>query len=306
AAIQEASLRGQIAATNKLIQIVTDVLKTLRDQLRIGVISEANVLTQETALAQIEETLPPLRQKLAQQRHLISALKGSFPSEEPPQRFELAALHLPRDLPVSVPSQLVEQRPDVRAAEANMQSTSARIGVAVANRLPNIALTGGIGTSAVTIDALFGPGSGIWNISGDFLATIFHGGTLFQQEVAASEALDQASAQYRGVVIAAFKNVADSLTALQNDAVALQKAVDFERSAAKALEITRRRLQLGDISYLEVLTAQQNYQQELLVLVVAQSNRPRIPQHCFRRWAGAGGTATMSSHRNQQLSFPAG
>src|SRR5262249_51455619 len=112
--------------------------------------------------------------------------------------------------------------------------------------------------------------------------------------------------QYRGVVIAAFKNVADSLTALQNDAVALQKAVDFERSAAKALEITRRRLQLGDISYLEVLTAQQNYQQELLVLVVAQSNRPRIPQHCFRRWAGAGGTATMSSHRNQQLSFPAG
>jgi NodT family efflux transporter outer membrane factor (OMF) lipoprotein len=210
---------------------------------------------------------------LAQQRHLISALTGSFPSEEPPQRFELAALHLPRDLPVSVPSQLVEQRPDVRAAEAHMQSTSALIGVAVANRLPNIALTGGVGTSALTIDALFGPGSGIWSIGGDLLAKIFHGGTLFQQEVAASEAFDQASAQYRSVVIGAFKNVADSLTALQNDAVALQKAVDFERSAAKALAITRRRLQIGDISYLEVLTAQQNYQQALLVLVVAQSNR---------------------------------
>jgi NodT family efflux transporter outer membrane factor (OMF) lipoprotein len=273
AAIQEASLRGQIAATNKLIKIESDVLHTLRDQLKIGVVSEANVLTQETALAQVEETLPPLQQKLAQQRHLISALTGGFPSQEPPEKFELAVLHLPRDLPVSVPSQLVEQRPDVRAAEANMQSTSALIGVAVANRLPNVALTGGIGTNALAIDQLLVPGANIWSIGGTVLAPLFHGGTLFQREVAASEAFDQASAQYRSVVITAFTNVADSLTALKYDAVALQKAVDFESSAAKALTITRQRLQLGDISYLETLTAQQNYQQALLVLVVAQSNR---------------------------------
>jgi NodT family efflux transporter outer membrane factor (OMF) lipoprotein len=273
AAIQEASLRGQIAATKKLIQIVTDVLHTLRNQLKLGIVSEANILTQETALAQTEETLPPLQQKLEQQRHLISALTGGLPTQEPPEKFELAALHLPRDLPVSLPSQLVEQRPDVRAAEANMQSTSALIGVAVANRLPNISLTGGVGTNALSIDQLFGPGSGIWSIGGAVLAPIFHGGALFQKEVAASEAFDQASSQYRSVVIAAFKNVADSLTALQNDAIALQKAVEFESSAAKTLTITRQRLQIGDISYLEMLTAQQNYQQALISLVVAQSNR---------------------------------
>jgi NodT family efflux transporter outer membrane factor (OMF) lipoprotein len=273
AAIQEASLRGQIAATKKLIGIATDLLGTLRKQLAVGVISESEVLTQETSLAQIEQTLPPLQRQLAVQRHLLSALTGCLPSEEPPEKFELAALHLPRDLPVSVPSQLVEQRPDLRAAEANMQYTSALIGVAVANRLPNISLTGGIGTNALSIDQLFGPGSGTWSIGGAVLAPIFHGGTLFEREVAAREAFDQASSQYRSVVITAFKNVADSLTALQTDAVALQKAVAFETTAAKTLDIARKRLLIGEISYLEMLTAQQNYQQALLNLVQAQANR---------------------------------
>jgi NodT family efflux transporter outer membrane factor (OMF) lipoprotein len=273
AAVQEAALRGQIAATIKLIKIATDLLQTLRKQANVGVISESEVLTQETSLAQIEQTLPPLQRQLAQQRHLLSALTGGLPSQEPPEKFELAALHLPRDLPVSLPSQLVEQRPDVRAAEANMQYTSALIGVAVANRLPNISLSGSRGTNALSIDQLFGPGTSTWSIAGTVLAPIFHGGTLYEREVAAREAFDQASSQYRSVVITAFKNVADSLTALQTDAVALQKAVAFESAAAKALEIARKRLLIGDISYLEVLTAQQNYQQALLTLVLAQANR---------------------------------
>ncbi len=273
AAIQEASLRGQIAATNKLIKIATDLLHTLRKQSAVGVISESEVLTQETSLAQIEQILPPLQRQLAQQRHLLSALTGGLPNEEPPEKFELAALHLPRDLPVSLPSQLVEQRPDLRAAEANMQFTSALIGVAVANQLPNISLSGGMGTNALSIDQLFGPGTSTWSIAGTALMPIFHGGTLYEREVAAREAFDQASPQYRSVVITAFKNVADSLTALQIDAVALQKAVAFESAAAKTLEIARKHLLIGDISYLEVLTAQQNYQQALLTLVIAKSNR---------------------------------
>jgi NodT family efflux transporter outer membrane factor (OMF) lipoprotein len=273
AAVQEASLRGQIAATYKLIKIATDTLHTLRNQLDLGVVSQANVLTQETTLAQIEQTLEPLQRQLSQQRHLISALTGGLPSEEPPEKFELADLHLPHDLPVSLPSQLVEQRPDVRAAEANMHSASALIGVAVANRLPNIPLTAGVGTNALSVDQLFAPGSSTWSIAGTALTPIFHGGTLFERQVAASEAFDQASSQYRSVVITAFKNVADSLTALQTDAVALQKAVAFESAAAKTLATTRRRLQIGDISYLEMLTAQQNYQQALITLVIAQSNR---------------------------------
>jgi NodT family efflux transporter outer membrane factor (OMF) lipoprotein len=273
AAVEEASLRGRIAATIKLIRIASDLLQTLRKQAAVGVISEAEVLTQETSLAQIEQTLPPLQRQLAQQRHLLSALTGGLPNEEPPERFELAALHLPRDLPVSLPSELVEQRPDLRAAQANMQYTSALIGVAVANRLPNISLTGGAGSNALIFDKLLGAGSNTWSIAGTVLQPIFDGGILFEREVAAREAFDQASSQYRSVVITAFKNVADSLTALQTDAVALQKAVAYEIAAAKTLDIARKRLLIGDISYLEVLTAQQNYQQALLNLVLAQANR---------------------------------
>jgi NodT family efflux transporter outer membrane factor (OMF) lipoprotein len=273
AAIQEASLRGQLAATYKLIKIETDLLHVLRDQLSAGVISEAEISTQEATLAQTEQALPPLQQQLAQQRHLLSALTGGLPNEEPPEKFELAALRLPRDLPVSLPSKLVEQRPDVRAAEENMHSASAQIGVAVANRLPNISLTAAYGVNSLSVDQLFAPGTNTWSLGGAALMPLLHGGTLLERELAARENFDQASSQYRSAVITAFRNVADSLTALEHDAQALQKAVAFEKAAGKTLNITRRRLQIGEINYLELLNAQQTYQRALITLVITQTNR---------------------------------
>jgi len=273
AAVQEAALRGQIAVTYKLINIATDSLHLLRDQAKLGAISEVDILAQEAALAQIEQTLPPLQRQLAQQRHLLSALSGGLPSQEPPEKFELEGLHLPRNLPVSLPSQLVEQRPDLRAAEEQMHYTGALIGVAVANRLPNISLSASYGVNALSVDQLFTPGSNFWSVGGAALMPIFHGGTLFEREVAAREAFEQAQSQYRSVVITAFRNVADCLTALQTDAVALQKAVAFESAAAKTLALTRRRLQIGEINYLELLNAQQTYQRALITLVFAQSSR---------------------------------
>jgi NodT family efflux transporter outer membrane factor (OMF) lipoprotein len=273
AAVQEASLRGQIDATQSLIKIATDVLRLLRTQFNAGQIAEADVVAQEAALAQIEQTLSPLQRQLAQQRHLLSALTGGLPNKEPPEKFELAALRLPRDLPVSVPSQLVQQRPDLRAAEGNLHAASALIGVAVANRLPNLTLTANVGSTAPMIEQLFSPGSGSWAIAGSVLQPIFHGGTLYQREVAARATFEQTSSQYRSTVITAFQNVADSLSALENDAVALQKAVTAENAANRSLTIARRRLELGDINYLLVLTAQQTYLQALLVRVQAQANR---------------------------------
>jgi NodT family efflux transporter outer membrane factor (OMF) lipoprotein len=272
-AIQEASLRGQIAATYKLIKVETDVLHVLRDQLSAGVISEVEISTQEATLAQTEQALPPLEQQLAQQRHLLSALTGGLPSQEPPEKFELAALHLPRELPVSLPSKLVEQRPDVRAAEENMHSASALIGVAVANRLPNLSLTASYGVNALSVDQLFAPGASTWGLGATALMPLLHGGTLLEKEQAARETYEQASSQYRSAVITAFRNVADSLTALQNDAMALQKSVAFEKAAGKTLDITRRRLRIGEVNYLELLNAQQVYQRALIKSVVAQSNR---------------------------------
>jgi NodT family efflux transporter outer membrane factor (OMF) lipoprotein len=214
-----------------------------------------------------------LQKQLSQQRDLLAALSGGFPSDRLSQKFLLAGLHLPRDLPLSLPSQVVEQRPDVRAAEANLQSASAQIGVAIANRLPNITLSGAIGSTGVAVDQLFTPGFGFWNATGGVTQPLFHGGTLLHRELAAKAAFEQASAQYRSTVITAFQNVADSLRAIQSDAVALQKAVDSERASAKSLDITRKRMTLGDINYLGLLNAQQTYQQALLSLVQAKAAR---------------------------------
>jgi NodT family efflux transporter outer membrane factor (OMF) lipoprotein len=273
AAVQEASLRGQIEATQSLIKIATDVLQLLRTQFNAGLISEADVVTQEAALAQIEQTLPPLQRQLEQQRHLLSALTGGLPNQEPPEKFTLAGLKLPRGLPVSVPSQLVQQRPDLRAAEENLHSASALIGVAVANRLPNVTLTANVGSAAPMIAQLFSPGTGSWSLAGSVLQPIFDAGTLYQREVAARATFEQASSQYRSTVITAFQNVADSLSALRNDAVALQKAVAAENAANRSLTIARRRLELGDINYILVLNAQQTYFQTLLTRVQAQAAR---------------------------------
>jgi NodT family efflux transporter outer membrane factor (OMF) lipoprotein len=273
AAVQEASLRGQIAATQRIIKIESDVLDLLQRQRELGQVAEADVATQQAALAQVQQTLPPLQKQLAQQRDLLAALSGGFPSDRLTQRFELASLRLPRDLPVSLPSKLVQQRPDIRAAEANLQSASAQIGVAIANRLPNITLTATTGSTALAVDQLFTPGTGFWSAAGTVTQPIFHGGTLLHRELAAKATYDQAAAQYRGVVITAFQNVADVLRAIQSDAVALQRAVAFESAAAKSLEIARKRLELGDINYLSLLTAQQAYQQALINLAQSKAGR---------------------------------
>jgi NodT family efflux transporter outer membrane factor (OMF) lipoprotein len=273
AAVQEASLRGQIDATESIIKIERDLLSVMQNQFHLGKIAEGDVVAQQAALAQVEQTLPPLQKQLLQQRDLIAALIGGFPNARIPEKFLLAELRLPRDLPVSLPSKLVEQRPDIRAAEANLQSASAQIGVAVANRLPNITLSGNIGSTALSLDQLFTPGFGFWTATGAVTQPLFHGGALLHKELAAEAAFDQAAAQYKSTVHVAFQNVADSLRAIQTDAVALQKAVASEAAAAKSLDITRKRLQLGDITYLGVLNAQQTYQQAVLSLVQAKAAR---------------------------------
>jgi NodT family efflux transporter outer membrane factor (OMF) lipoprotein len=273
AAVQEASLRGQIVATQQIIKIERDVLGLLREQRKAGQIAELDVVAQEAALAQVEQTLPPLQKQLAQQRDLVAALAGGFPSDRIFEKFELAALRLPRDLPVSLPSKLIEQRPDIKAAEANLHAAAAQIGVAIANRLPNITLTGTAGSTAPAIDQLFASGTEWWQITGAVTQPIFRGGTLFHRELAAKAAFDQAAAQYRSTVIQGFQNVADALRAIQSDAVALQKAVASERAAARSLEIVRGRMRLGEINYVGLLVAQQTYQQALLSLALAKAAR---------------------------------
>jgi len=273
AAVQEASLRGQIAATEEIIKVETEQLGILRHRLGLGDVAGADVAAQEAALAQAEATLPPLRKQLAQQRDLLTALAGRLPSEEVAQKFDLASLQLPQDLPVSLPSKLVEQRPDIQAAQANLHAASAQVGVAIANMLPQITLSANIGTVATQANELFQPFNGFWTLAGGFAQPIFEGGSLLHKTRAARANLEQEAAQYRSTVITAFQNVADTLHALQNDADALKASLAAERAAAESLAIARKQLQLGDISYLALLNAEQTYQQAAINLAQARANR---------------------------------
>ena len=273
AAIQEAAFRGQIAATKRIIEIQSRLLELLQRQYALGQVAVLDVAAQEAALAQVQATLPPLEKQLAQQRDLLARLVGRFPNETLDGEFELSSLQLPQELPVSLPSKLVAQRPDVRSAEEQLHSASAEIGVSIANRLPNISLSANAGSSATAINQLFTSGTGFWALAGNLTQPIFQGGTLLHRQRAAEAAYDQAAAQYRSVVLTAFQNVADTLHAIRYDADALKAAVAAERAADKSLSIARRQLELGDISYLAILNSEQTYQQAMINLVQALANR---------------------------------
>jgi len=273
AALQEAALRAQVSATEEIAKLLSEQVALMQKQLELGAIAEATVIQQRVVLAQAQASLAPMQKQLAQQRNLLTALAGAYPSNEVAQKFDFASLTLPIELPVSLPSKLVRQRPDIRAAEAQLHAASAEIGVATANMLPQFTINGDAGSVATTMASLFTTGTGFWTVSANIAQPIFQGGTLLHRRRAAEAAYDQAAAQYRSTVIAAMQNVADSLRALQHDAVALKAALDAKVLAEDSLSIARRQLQLGDISYFALLTAEQAYFQTTLVLVQAQSNR---------------------------------
>jgi NodT family efflux transporter outer membrane factor (OMF) lipoprotein len=273
AAIQEASLRAQTDATRRIIAINTNLVQILRAQFAKGYASRLAVAAQESQFAQIEATLPPLLKQLAQQRDLLAALSGGFPSEDLPEKFELSSLQLPEELPVSLPSQLVEQRPDVRQAEENLHAASAQIGVAVANRLPNITLTGNAGSTALAIDQVFGSGTGFWGLGAAVTQPIFQGGALLHKERAARAAYVQAAEQYRSTVHTAFQNVADTLNVLEQDANALKTAAAATDAAKVTLDLTRQQTQVGYANNVTLLNAEQAYQQTLISLAQAQAAR---------------------------------
>jgi NodT family efflux transporter outer membrane factor (OMF) lipoprotein len=273
AAINEASLRGQIDATNQLISINTRMVDTLRQQLKAGYTNMSEVAAQEAALAQAKATLPQLRKALAQQRDLLAALAGTYPSEGPRETFRLADLHLPVALPVSLPSQLIEQRPDVRAAEEQLHSAGAQIGVATANTLPTFTISADGGFMNTALSHLLAPQNIFWNLAGNATQTIFDGGTLLHQLEGAKDIYQAAAWTYRGTVIGAVQNVADTLRALQSDADALRAARDFERAAKTSFDLANQQIQNGNANVLLLLNAQQTYLQSVIQVVQAQAAR---------------------------------
>ena len=273
AAVQEAATRAQIGATERMVDIETEQLQILRKEVELGAIADADASAQEVLLAQTVALLAPLRKQLALQRDALAVLLGRLPSQGAPVTPDLDALQLPAALPLSLPSTLVEQRPDVRIAEEQLHAASAGVGVALADMLPQISLSASLGGTATRLGSMFAAGNQFWSAGASLSQTLFAGGALYHRERAAVAAFDQAGAQYRGAVLAAFQNVADSLQALVFDADAYKANHDAEAAAQRSLAYARHALDLGSVSYLALLNADQAYQQALVNRVQAQANR---------------------------------
>ena len=272
-AFREASLREEIRATREIVAAQERQLQLMDKQLALGAISRADVLGQRAQVAQIRATLPPLEKALAQTRNQLAVLIGRFPGDAGLPQLDLAGFRLPQVLPVSLPSDLVQQRPDIRAAETILRQTNARIGVAQALMFPQLTLSASYGSGATSTANLFDPGTQLWSVGANLLQPLFHAGQLQARKRGAVAAYDQAFAQYQQTVLGAFQNVADVLLALEFDAVALKAQAEAEAAARESLEVTRGQLQFGATSYVALLNAQRQYELARIALVRAQVAR---------------------------------
>jgi NodT family efflux transporter outer membrane factor (OMF) lipoprotein len=299
AAIQEASTRAQIAATRRIIDDNEKSLQILLNKFKQGYAMRIDVAAQEAQLAQAQALLPPLEKQFEQTRDLIRALVGKLPNQEVEETFDLASLKLPQDVPLSLPSKIIEQRPDVRAAEEQLRSLNAQVGVAIAAMLPQFSISGALGGGATEFPWMFRSGGPFWNLIGGVTQPVFAGGTLLHTKRAADQALRQAAAQYQFAVLAAYQNVADTLHAMLSDADALAADLAAERAARITLDLTRERMQDGYTDYLSALAAEIVYQQALLNLIQAQATRFGDTAALYLAlgggWWNRSGTATSAS-----------
>lgn len=287
AAVKEASLRSQIRSTHEILSIQEKELDLVERQFEIGSASRSAVLAQQTQLAETRAALPPLEKELALTRHRLAALSGATPGEAVLPEFELEGFVLPKDLPVSLPSSLVRQRPDIMASEALLHAASAEVGVATADLYPKVTLTGGFGSEALKLGDLFESDALIWNLAAGLTQPVFHGGELNARRRAAIAAYDQAAGVYRETVLLAFQDVADVLRALEFDAAALKAEGEAEEAALASLELTQRQFELGAVGYPALFNADRRYRQTRINRVQAQAARYSDTAALFQALGGA-------------------
>ena len=272
-AIREAALRAQMQATEEILKAQTNLAEVTEKQLKIGTVNKVDLTSQLTLVATSKVDLFTYERNLAFARNQLAVYTGELPSNANITKFDLSNLHLPAQLPLSVPSSLVRQRPDVRAAEAMIKSTNALVGVATANLLPQFNITGAIGSAALTSANLFGPNAALWSIGGGIFQPLFQGGQLLAQRRGAIANYEQAVYQYQATVLKAFQEVADALRALETGAQALKAASEAEQFAYETLDLVQQQYKLGTASYLAVLYYQNLYQQAKVKSVTAQATR---------------------------------
>lgn len=273
AAIQDAALREEIAVTNAIIADQRQTLASFQRQYQLGQASKSDLALQEALLAQSEANLPPLEKQFRVNQDLLAALVGRTPAEPVTARFEFKALRLPDQLPLSLPAEIVAHRPDVQIAEAQLRAASAQVGVAAAARWPNLDITAAAGGAALSFTPAFNNANAFWSLAAGLTQPVFDGGALLHHERAAKAAYAAAAAQYQGTVVGAFQNTADVLRALASDADAERAAETSQAASRRSLQIAARQFDLGDLSRLAVLSAEQTEAQGKLAVLQAKANR---------------------------------
>lgn len=263
----------EIKATGQIIDLLKEQNRITEIQAQTGTVPYSNVLSIRSQLASAEATLPPLRQKVSQADHLLATLAGHAPAEWTSPQMVMEDITLPADLPITVPSQLVRQRPDILTAEAQLHGASAGIGVATAALFPSFTLNGSYGVENTSINSLLKNTSSIWSLGGNIIAPLFHGGTLRSKRSAAIEGYNQALANYRQAVLGAFAQVADTLRALEHDAETLSAQSQALDSAEKALRLIQANYEAGLVNYVQVLIADNLYHQAKIGYLQALAQR---------------------------------
>ena len=303
-AVREASLREQVAATQDLLQAEQEQLQALQGQLRLGGVAMTAVLAQRSVIAATQASLPALQNSLSQARNQLAVYTGRAPAEDGLPHIGLDELSLPQALPLSLPTDLVRQRPDVRASEAQLHQAAAQLGVASANLYPQFTLTGTLGSSAFKTSELFDHNWTFWNLLGGVTQPLFDGGALSAKKRAAQAGYEAAAAQYRNAVLLAFANVADSLRALEFDALTLKQQVEAESLARQTLALSQQQYRLGALSYLSLLDAQRSYQQARLSLVSARAARYADTAALFQALGGGWWNRATSPQSPQSTQSP--
>jgi NodT family efflux transporter outer membrane factor (OMF) lipoprotein len=305
-AIAQAAYKAQIRATEEMVRLLRDQVRITETQAKAGTVPYANVLSVRSQLASTEATLPPLQQKRSQTEHLLATLAGRTPAEWTPREIDLEDLKLPGDLPVSLPSDLVRQRPDILSAEVQLHNASANIGVATAALFPTVTLDGAYGLNNTSIKDLFKKASTYWSLAGDASTPLFHGGTLWFQRKAAKEAYQQSLANYRQTVLSAFAQVADTLRALEHDAEALRAESQALDSAEEALRLIQTNYQAGLVSYLQVLIADNQYYQAKIGYLQAVAQRLQDTVALFVALGGGWWNSKEKTQGQSDVIVPAG
>ena len=271
--IARAAYAAQIRATEQLIDLQNQQLHAIEARVRAGAAPYADVLSMRSLIAGNQASLAPLKQKISEAGHLLATLEGVLPSQATLPDIDLAGLSLPVDLPVSLPSDLVRQRPDILSAEAQLRVASANIGVATAAMFPSFSLTGTYGAAGSSLGNLAEASGRFWSIGPSATVPLFQGGSLWYGRKAAIDAYQESQANYRQTVLNAFAQVADALQALEHDAEALQAQVEAQRAAGDALDLLRINYRAGLIAYLDVLAADVQFHEATIAYVQAVAQR---------------------------------